>query len=82
MRTTLTLEDDVAARVLAEVRRSGGSLKGTINELLRLGLQAKTRPRKRAPFRITPRDLGQLRPGLSLDNIGDLLEQLEGPLAR
>jgi hypothetical protein len=26
--------------------------------------------------------LGALRPGLSLDNVGDLLEQLEGPVHR
>ena len=31
---------------------------------------------------VQARDLGALRPGLSLDNIGDLLEVGEGPLHR
>jgi hypothetical protein len=28
---------------------------------------------------VKARDLGDLRPGLSLDNIAELLEQVEGP---
>jgi hypothetical protein len=34
------------------------------------------------PFRVTARDLGNLRPGLSLDNVAELLERVEGPLHR
>jgi plasmid stability protein len=82
MRTTLTLDDDVAARLKAEMRRHGKSLKETVNELLRLGLDAQNKRPRRERFRIRPRDLGRLRPGLSLDNVGDLLEQLEGPAHR
>ncbi len=33
-------------------------------------------------FRVEARDLGHLRPGLSLDNVADLLEEVEGPLHR
>jgi len=36
----------------------------------------------RQPFRVGARDLGRLKPGLSLDNIAELVEQLEGPLHR
>lgn len=82
MRTTLTLDDDVAAQLKAETRRSGRSLKDVVNEYLRLGLYAKKTQRPRRPFRVEARDLGALRPGLSLDNVGDLLEQLEGPVHR
>jgi hypothetical protein len=31
---------------------------------------------------VKARDLGELRAGLSLDNLGDLLERVEGPLHR
>ena len=64
------------------MRRSGKSLKATVNELLRLGLNSKQERPGRRPFRVRARDLGRLKPGLSLDNVGDLLEQLEGPDSR
>ena len=82
MRTTLTLDDDVAVKLKAEMRRSGKSLKVAVNEFLRLGLTTKKKRPVRERFRIRPRDLGRLRPGLSLDSVGDLLEQLEGPTYR
>jgi plasmid stability protein len=79
MRTTLTLEDDVAAKLKAECRRSGRSFKHTVNEVLRLGLEAgRRRPGAREPFKVESRDLG-LRSGVSLDDVGELLERSEGP---
>ncbi len=63
------------------MRRSGRSFKDTVNEFLRLGLSARRTAPARKPFRIQARDLG-LRPGFQLDNIGELLEQLEGPVHR
>jgi plasmid stability protein len=77
MRTTLTLDDDVARRVKAEAGRSGKSFKQTINELLRSALNPRRGPASRAPFRVEPRALG-VRPGLNYDNVGEVLEQLEG----
>jgi hypothetical protein len=82
MRTTLTLDEDVAAKLKAEMRRSGKSFKDTVNDFLRLALNTKAQTPGRKRFRVKARDLGQLRPGLNLDNIGDLLEQLEGPVSR
>jgi len=83
VRTTLTLDEDVAARLKAEVRRSGKPLRTVVNECLRLGMASRPRGRaKEPPFVVRARDLGALRPGLSLDNIGDLLEAAEGPLHR
>lgn len=83
MRTTLTLDEDVARRLTAEVRRSGKPFKEVVNDCLRLALSSR-RPGRNTepPFAIRPRDLGALRPGLRLDNIGDLLEAAEGPLHR
>ena len=78
MRTTLTLDDDVAAKLKAEVRRGGKSFRETVNEVLRRGLVAKRAAQADTPFKVEARDLG-LRPGISLDNIGDLLDLVEGP---
>ncbi len=78
MRTTLTLDDDVAAALeqLRKTRKIG--LKALVNELLRAGLsQASARPARRKPFRTRSVDLGRLRIG-SLDNIGEALAIGEG----
>ena len=40
MRTTLSLDADVASLLNQEMRRSGASLKKTVNHFLRLGLMA------------------------------------------
>ena len=83
MRTTLTLDEDLAARLKTEVRRTGKPFRTVVNECLRVGLLNRhARPAREPRFKIRARDLGQLRPGLSLDNIGDLLEIAEGPLHR
>lgn len=83
MRTTLTLDDDVAAKLQAQARRSRTSFRDVVNEALRRGLATTERSsRDRPKFVVNARDLGDLKPGLSLDNIGDLIEQLEGPLHR
>jgi hypothetical protein len=82
MRTTLTLDEDVAAKLKAESRRLGRPFREIVNETLRRGLAARRATAPRKVFSITPRDLGDLKPGLSLDNIAELIEQVEGPLHR
>ena len=81
MRTTLTIDDDVAFKLKAEMRRNGATLKETVNRLLRLGLQPQSGSKRRR-FRVVARDRGRLRPGLTLDSVSDALEQLEGPTYR
>jgi hypothetical protein len=80
VRTTLSLDDDVANLLKKEMRRSGSSLKETVNDLLRLGLMASGGKTRKA-FVVTPLDLG-LPPGLSYDKVEDLIETLEGPAHR
>ncbi|HVO80918.1 MAG TPA: CopG family transcriptional regulator [Terriglobales bacterium] len=80
MRTTLSLDDDVARLLDKESRRRGASFKQTVNHFLRLGLMAEKRP-PRKPFQVTPRRLG-LPSGLSYENVEQLLERLEGPAHR
>lgn len=78
MRTTLTLDSDVAAKLRAEAKRSGQSFKKIVNAFLRLGLNIRQTSKPAKPFVVKARALG-LRPGLNYDNVGDMLEQLEGP---
>jgi hypothetical protein len=73
MRTTLTLDDDVAA-ALEQLRRTrGGRLKTVVNDLLRDGLRlVHTRSTRRVDFRTQSVDLGQPRTS-GVDNIADAL---------
>ena len=82
MRTTLTLDDDVAAKLKSRARRSGRPFREVVNEALRTGLAERPHASARARFVVKPRDFGALRPGLGVDNIGDLLERIEGPQHR
>jgi hypothetical protein len=76
VRTTLSIDDDVASILDQEMRRSGNSFKETVNRLLRLGLMASKAP-GRKPFVVTARPLG-LPSGMSYDNVEELIESLEG----
>lgn len=76
MRTTLSLDEDVAKLLRRAMRRSGSSLKATVNHFLRLGLMISGKP-DRKQFSVHPRALG-LPPGLSYDNVEDLIEAIEG----
>ena len=80
MRTTLSLDADVARLLEKEGRKSGASFKEVVNRFLRLGLVASQNPVQK-PFVVTPRKLG-LPSGLSYDNVEELLEALEGPAHR
>ncbi len=78
MRTTLTLDDDVAAKVRQRCRRTGLPFKTVINEILHLGLNAEQTLTPRRAFQVQARSLG-LRPEMQLDNAAELLEQVERP---
>ncbi len=77
MRTTLTLDADVAT-LLARVRKARSErLRRVVNEALRLGLQQMAAaPKRRRVFRQKAVDLGRCRIG-SLDNIADVLAVAE-----
>ena len=81
MRTTLTLDEDVAARLKAEARRSGRPFKAVVNDHLRLALSMRKELRRAPPFKVRPRNLGGPR-GQGYDNVAELLETLEGPAHR
>jgi hypothetical protein len=73
VRTTLTLDDDVAVLVKEEMRKSGKSMKETVNYLIKRGITA---PRESKPFVVKPIAMG-LPPGLSYDKMSELLDYLD-----
>ena len=85
MRTTLTLDRDVAIALREEARRSGQPLKRIVNEALRAGLAQRKRPASRR-YRLTPVSLGGVMPGVNLNKALRLAEDLEdgaiNPLSR
>jgi len=77
-RTTITLEEDVRAKLEAEMRKSGKSFKETVNDTLRLGLVSRQKIKASKPFKIKAKDMG-LKPGYNLDKTWELIEEIEGP---
>ena len=81
MRTTLTIEEDVAVRLEELRRETGATLKDVVNRALRAGLERidhKEEPKKKRPFRTRPVSVGRcLVP--SLDDVTAVLEWAEGP---
>lgn len=77
MRTTLTLDPDVAAKAKRGAAKLGKPLKDVINAALRVGLDEVLKPAAARPYRTKARPLG-LRQGFSYDNIADLLARAEG----
>lgn len=72
---TVTLDEDVYERLQQESRSRGLSFQQTLNEVIRVGLRAETQKRS---MKIEPFDRGAF-PGLDYDNIGELIERIEGP---
>lgn len=76
MRTTLTLDPDVAGRLEAEMTRSGDGMKAVVNRALRVGLGMTDKPAEPAPFTVEPHAFG-FRPGIDLDRMNQLADELE-----
>ena len=78
MRTTLTLEDDVAA-LLERVRKTRDmTLKDAVNEAMRRGLrQMSPAPGRAEPYRTRSASLGRSLIG-SLDDVSEALSLAEG----
>ncbi|MCZ0943109.1 MAG: antitoxin [Gammaproteobacteria bacterium] len=78
MRTTVTLDNDVADKLHDRMRLSGKNFKETLNDCLRLGLDQPDGPALAVPFVIEARSM-KLRAGIELDDIGGILDFLDGP---
>jgi len=78
MRTTLTIDEDVAQKIRLELRKRGGRFKDLVNELLRLGLNVRREMHSTQPFKVNPVPMGVYKE-LPYDNISELIERIEGP---
>lgn len=78
MRTTLTLDDDVAYQLRERSRLTGSSFKQLVNDALRAGLQVGQHPDQALPpFHVTPKAAG-FRGGIDVLRLNDLNDELEG----
>lgn len=73
VRTTITLDDDVAAAIEQRRRADGRGVSDVVNELVRAGLAVRS---ERHPFVQRTADLG-LR--IDVSNVAEALEHAEGP---
>lgn len=76
MRTTIDLDDDVAAAVRRLRETEGLGLSAAVNQLARTGLRTKP---ERGRFRQRAVDIGV---ALDVSNVAEALETLDGPAAR
>lgn len=78
MRTTVSLDADVAAAVERLRRQRGMGISAALNDLVRRGLVSSREPGT-GTYRLEPHAMG-LR--VDVSNVAEALEQLEGPTAR
>jgi hypothetical protein len=77
MRTTVTLDPDVAESLKEYAHRTRTSFKAALNAALRRGLHAQESGRgARRRFRVVPHD-GGFRPGVDAGKLAALADQLE-----
>ncbi|MDX2033904.1 MAG: hypothetical protein SF339_24740 [Blastocatellia bacterium] len=78
MKTTLTIDDDIAARLAKAQRKTGLTFKEIVNQTLRQGVERRPASLRKIPrVVVKARPMGRI-PGLNYANIGELLEHLEG----
>jgi hypothetical protein len=76
VRTTLTLDADLAKKLKELAHRRGQSFKQTLNEVVRRGLAAQERRPQRPRYVVTPHR-GGFRPGIDPGKLNQLLDQLD-----
>ena len=75
MRTTLTIEPDVAERLNQELANGDATLKQVVNERLRLGFGLKRSKGKR-PYKVKAHH-SAYRPGVDRKKLNQLVDELE-----
>ncbi len=76
MRTTLSLDPDVALKIKERMaEQQDASMKDIINQALRIGLQSAA-PRAEFRYKVLTHAMG-LRPGLDPDKLNQVLDDLE-----
>ena len=77
MRTTLTLDEQIAKALKDAAHRTGKPFKQVVNETLRAGLVAGHASAKTRPYRVKPVSLGGVMKGVDLDKALRLADALE-----
>ena len=75
MRTTLTLDDDIARFLKEQARLLDKPFKQVVNDTLRRGMSPAVRE-KRAPYRVKPLS-GGFAPGVDEEKLNQLNDELE-----
>lgn len=75
MRTTLNIDDDVAAQLRDRAGREGRSISRVVNDLLRAGLGAEDRPTTRTVYEPPVLDTG--RAALDVTDVASVLALLD-----
>lgn len=76
MRTTLTIDDDLAAILERETKRKGMSFKDLVNSALRRGLVAEQLVANKKQVVTRPHRFG-FKPGIDLDKLNQFADELE-----
>lgn len=77
MRTTLTLDDDLAQRLKQAAMRDGKPFKETVNETLRAGLGLRGKPAKRRNKFVLRTFHSLLKAGIDEAKLNQLADQIE-----
>ena len=76
MRTTITLDPDVAEVVKQSMRRTGKGLKAVVNDAIRRGLGSSGGRAAEKQFKVQAHAFG-FRPGIDLDLMNQFVDELE-----
>ena len=76
MRTTLTIDDDIADFLKEQSRLHEKSFKQVVNETLRRGMSPRANEKPRKPFKVKPFP-GGFAPGVDPLKLNQLVDQLE-----
>lgn len=77
MRTTLTIDDDLAGILKRRSRELGKPFKELVNTALRKGLSEVSGNHAIPTIRVRPHDFGKTKAGLDFDRLHQLVDELE-----
>lgn len=77
MRTTVTLESDIAAKLKELAHRRRASFKETLNYVLRQGLNSQAGTREPSERYVVEPHAGGFRPGIDPDKLNQLVDDME-----
>jgi hypothetical protein len=76
VRTTLTIDDDLAGLLKRRASELGLPFKEVVNRTIRAGLGEAVTARRRKTPKTIPHSFG-FRPGIDLDKLGQLADEME-----